>query len=282
MTLMQEITQRLSQATTQGHLQPLQFDAHFVAVSDVDFQICLLPSFPSRAAKTSPATTTPVNNPFLPPDPQLTVGKIGSSHHLILNKFPVCERHLVIPRIDYFDQRSACQYEDFLVLTLLLAEHGGLGFYNGGPDAGASQPHFHVQWLPEGQGNPSLQPFFETLTPETDQAIQRHRHWGFEHAFIYVNPSVDPHEYARELYHAYQLICQQLHLKADETGYMPAMNMLIQDGWMLIVPRLHDRLENISLNALSFAGVIYVRKAEYVAQIKQQGIMQLFSQVTLR
>ena len=63
---------------------------------------------------------------------------------------------------------------------------------------------------------------------------------------------------------------------------MPAMNMLIQDGWMLIVPRLHDRLENISLNALSFAGVIYVRKAEYVAQIKQQGIMQLFSQVTLR
>ena len=127
-----------------------------------------------------------------------------------------------------------------------------------------------------------MQPFFQALTAEADQAIQRHRHWGFEHAFIYVSPSEDPHEYARELFHAYQLICQQLNLKADENGYMPAMNMLIQDGWMLIVPRLHDRLENISLNALSFAGVIYVRKPEYVDHIKQQGIMQLLSQVTLR
>ena len=32
-------------------------------------------------------------NPFLKPDPELTVGPIGTEHVAILNKFPLCDRH---------------------------------------------------------------------------------------------------------------------------------------------------------------------------------------------
>lgn len=277
-SLMLAITERKKAAIQSGHLQPLQFDMHHVPVNEFSYQVCLLPSFPAaRKSSTYSANTV---NPFLPPDPALTVGRLGDYHHLILNKYPVCETHLVLARVDFIDQRCAIQYEDFLAVALLLVECGGLGFFNGGPDAGASQAHFHLQWLPSVEGNPSIQPLTEELDRSLDHQLQRHELWDFEHAFIYLHPSENPHDYARELFVAYQAVCQQLQLIADEHGFMPAMNVLVQDGWLLIIPRRHDELEHISLNALSFAGVIYVRRLEYVQHIKNQGVLRLFAEVT--
>src|SRR5690606_3738898 len=40
-------------------------------------------------------------NPFLKPDPELTVGPLGDSHVAILNKFPLCDRHLVLARREF-------------------------------------------------------------------------------------------------------------------------------------------------------------------------------------
>lgn len=284
MCLMQSIDQRMEQALASGDLQPILFHSQSVQVKELGFEICWVPalSVKNRSKPNGfPGGQRDLStNPFLPPDPILTVGKLGDYHHAVLNKFPVCERHLVIPRLEYADQRSPLQYEDFLALSLIMAEHGGLGFYNGGPQAGASQHHLHVQWLPDHPANASLLPFIQGLDSDLEQQIQQQHRWGFDHAFVYVTPSTEAHEYARSLFQAYQLVCQTMRLAPGDQGLMPPMNILMQDGWLLVVPRSQERFGGIALNALSFAGRIYVREPEQVEELKQVGVMQVLAAVT--
>lgn len=283
-SFMQSINQCMQHALQAGALQPIQFHAEAVQTHDVDFQVCWVPALSMKASALPPGFPggphEPDFNPFLPPDPTLTIGKLGDYHHAILNKFPVCERHLVIPRVEYADQRTPLQYEDFLALTLLLTEYGGLGFFNGGPKAGASQHHLHVQWLPDAPNNASVLPFIRDLDPDLEGQTQQHRHWDFPHAFVYIEPSTDPYEYARDLYQCYQQVCQQLQLQVCNQGFMPPLNLLIQEGWLLIVPRSQNHINNISLNALSFAGVIYVRELEHIQYVKDKGVLQVLAAVT--
>lgn len=283
-SFMQSMNACIAHALKKGVLKPIEFHTEAVPIHDVSFQICWVPALSAKANGTPkgfPGGAHDANfNPFLPPDPTLTVGRLGDYHHAVLNKFPVCAQHLVIPRVDYADQRSRLQYEDFLALSLLLTEYGGLGFFNGGPEAGASQHHLHVQWLPDAPTNASLMPFVKDLDPELEDQIQQLRHWPFPHAFIYIEPSSDPYEYARDLYQGYQRICQQMQLQQCAQGFMPPLNLLIQQGWLLIVPRSQNHINDISLNALSFAGVIYVREKEHIDFVKKQGVVHVLAAVS--
>ena len=278
------IDQRMQHALASGDLQPIEFQAHQVSAKDMLFHVCWVPAL-SVKDKSKPAgfpggPRDPNFNPFLPPAPQLTVGKLGDYHHAVLNKFPGCAHHLVLPRIEFAEQRSVLQYEDFLAWAWLLTELQGLGFYNGGEEAGASQRHLHVQWIPPAVDNASLLPFVQVLDADQDLVIQSHPCWEFRHAFIYVGLSEDAHEYARNLYQAYQLGCQKLGLQCDDQGLMPPMNILVQDGWLLIVPRVYEQIHDIPLNALSFAGMIYVREQEHIDLVKTKGVLPLLAAVT--
>lgn len=282
-SFMQSMNQCMNYALQVGALQPIQFHVEAVQTHDADFQVCWIPALSAKANGLPTGFPggphNPDVNPFLPPDPTLTIGRLGDYHHAVLNKFPVCNHHLVIPRVEYADQRSPLQYEDFLALSLLLTEYGGLGFFNGGPQAGASQHHLHVQWLPEDSAHASLLPFVRDLDPDLEYELQHHKHWKFSHAFMYVGLSTDPHEYARELYHCYQLLCQQLSLRVDAEGFITPFNLLIHQGWLLVVPRSQNQINNISLNALSFAGVIYVREKEHIQFVKDTGVLQVLQAV---
>lgn len=103
------------------------------------------------ARKPRPASerASKVRNPFLPPEPELTVGALGTRHLVVLNKYPVFSDHVLIVTRDFEPQTAPLSGDDFRAWHALLAE-GGLGFYNGGEIAGASQPHRHLQWIPDG------------------------------------------------------------------------------------------------------------------------------------
>ena len=76
-------------------------------------------------------------NPFLPPEPELTLGAISQTHTAVLNKFNVLEQHLLIVTRDFEHQETLLSEADFHALWLALGEIDGLGFYNGGAEAGA-------------------------------------------------------------------------------------------------------------------------------------------------
>jgi ATP adenylyltransferase len=47
--------------------------------------------------------------------------------------------------------------------------------------------------------------------------------------------------------------------------------MLAGQGWMLVVPRSMELVDGISVNALSYAGCIYVRTPEQIDVVRQIG-----------
>ena len=170
-TWIEAIDARSAAALATGALQPVAAEQTEMEDAGMRFIVRWVSSLAVKdAAKaaTAPATpapkaATPVAipggprdpnfNPFLKPDPELTVGPIGTEHVAILNKFPLCDRHLVLARRAFEEQLLPLAHSDFAALAEIMVEASGIGLYNGGTAAGASQRHKHVQWMPDTDGN---------------------------------------------------------------------------------------------------------------------------------
>ncbi|MFC3333554.1 hypothetical protein ACFOEM_14280 [Paenalcaligenes hominis] len=118
-------------------------------------------------------------------------------------------------------------------------------------------------------------PFVKELDPRARIPGPKQRHWPFPHAFTYIEPSSDPYEYARDLYQGYQRICQQMQLQQCAQGFMPPLNY-DPKGWLLIVPRSQNHINDISLNALSCRSH-YVREKEHIDFVKKAGVTQVLA-----
>src|SRR5204863_1948711 len=84
-------------------------------------------------------------DPFMQPEAELFVADIPPAHYALLNKYNVLDRHLLVVTRAYVDQDEALERADCEALAACMGEEAVLGFYNGGRDAGASQPHKHLQ-----------------------------------------------------------------------------------------------------------------------------------------
>src|SRR5690606_7673588 len=143
---------------------------------------------------------------------------------------------------------------DFLALATRLSAEGGLGFYTGGAAAGASQRHKHVQWIPAAPGNASLRMLAAALPPDAASgAVVRHPALDrLAHGFVRVDAGLgaDAPASARAMALAFAQACAALDLHPDADGLLPPCNMLVGDGWMLLVPRSQEHFQGVSLNAL--------------------------------
>ncbi|MFT0531710.1 phosphorylase [Castellaniella hirudinis] len=296
---MDTVRARSDQAIASGDLQPIVAEQTILHDRDLPFVVRWVAALAAKdAAQPSaqqspdapgPAATVlpggprdPDFNPFLHPDPALTVGPVGADHVAILNKFPVCLHHLVLARRHFAEQLSPLELTDFHALALLLSGQGGLGFYNGGAAAGASQRHKHVQWIPAAPENASLQALTRGLPAVSGQgAILRHPLLAsLAHCLIRVDagPGAHPEDSAASLLTAFGQGCADLGLRPDAQGLLPPFNLLAGDGWMLMVPRSQEHFLGISLNALSFGGTIYVRDPAQMDAIRRAGPLNaLFS-----
>lgn len=210
-----------------------------------------------------------VSNPFLPPEPALTLARIGPQHLCLLNKFPVIARHLLIVTRDFAEQSAPLDTADHAALGCVLDTVGGLGFYNGGTQAGASQRHKHLQWIPDSPLGARLEGLLAGLRGHHHPAGQACFHPGlhFRHVFIRQQAALPP---AERLRHAMQQACQALQLDAAASP-MPAYNLLANREWLLLVPRSREDFEGISVNALGFATSLFVRHPGELSRIREIG-----------
>ena len=274
---MQAVDRRSADARAGGALQPIVAEQTEISDQGLPFTVRWLSSL---AEKNTVQATMPGGprdpdfNPFLSPEPVLTVGPVGDHHLAILNKFPVCDRHLVLARRQFEEQRLPLDLHDFKALATIMSESGGLGFYNGGQEAGASQRHKHVQWIPSTPGNPGLHYLTQDLPQTRDPlATAVHPKLSARHVFVpaLCEAVADVGESAASMHAAFGLACRSLDLKPDESGLLPACNMLVQDGWLLLVPRSREHAYEVSVNALSYGGSLYVRHPEQVEPIRSVG-----------
>lgn len=283
--LAEALAARVRAALASGALQPIETVESPLEDAGVRFVVRSVSSLvhKPRAGAGSAA------NPFLPPEPDLTVGALSATHVAVLNKFPVVERHLLVVTREFVDQETLLDRADFAVLAACLRGVDGLAFYNGGREAGASQPHKHLQLVPlpigDGPWDVPMEALFDTWVAAGP--VARLPRLPFANAFAPLDESAfaktDAAEGLLERYQGMLAVCS-LGANRDEAANEPQRqagpyNLLMTRRWMLLVPRSRERFGTISVNALGFAGSLFVRDDAELRALREAGPMRLLQAV---
>ena len=216
------------------------------------------------------------------------VADASPTHVCLLNKFNVVERHLLIVTRAFEDQETPLTQLDFEALWTCLAEAEGLGFYNSGAVAGASQPHKHLQLvpLPLDPSGVSL-----PIAPLVDAAgiggdVVRLDALPFAHAIAALDARHAPPSPQRGgrpgSFDLYRRLLQAIGVTWPAAGerFSKPYNLLITRRWMLAVPRTRECFESISCNSLAFAGAWLVRDRQQLETLKRAGPLAALRRVT--
>ena len=69
-------------------------------------------------------------------------------------------------------------------------------------------------------------------------------------------------------------------LRSDgETRQLTPYNLLATQAWMLLVPRSRECVEGLSVNALGFAGSLFVRSEAQLRLVEARGPLEILRQV---
>ena len=222
-------------------------------------------------------------NPFLPFEQNLFVGDISKTHVAILNKFNVVDYHLLIITRKFESQNSLLTFEDFFALWSVLTEIEGLGFYNGGSLAGASQTHKHLQLVPypisKQVDTIPINNFI--LKHNKNEAIINIKELPFQHAIAFFD-DIKKHsisELAQTALESYHQLYQKVNLKTKKDQPSQDYNLLVTREWMMLVPRSQDGFDSISVNSLGFAGALLVKNETDLAKLEKYQPLEILEQV---
>jgi ATP adenylyltransferase len=269
-------------------LQPIPTDFEHLEDGGIRFLVRILRHLARKpraeAPAPSPAAARP--NPFLPYDPAMYVADASPTHVCLLNKFNVVERHLLIVTRAFEDQETPLTPQDFEALGTCLTEGEGLGFYNSGAVAGASQPHKHLQLVPlpldpDGASLP-IAPLVDATRIAGD--VVRLDALPFAHAIAALDADMaaSPQRAAALTVDVYRRLLQAIGVSWPVAGerFSKPYNLLITRRWMLAVPRTRECFESISCNSLAFAGAWLVRDREQLELLKRFGPRAALRRVT--
>ena len=243
---------RSEEALNNGALRPLSTDIEtWHGEGDSDFEIRHLVGAPPRHLRTA----GPKPNPFLPWDERLEITGIGDQHVLILNKYPVQLGHMLLISRSWQPQVGWLSLEDWTAVCRVNQESTGLWFFNSGPQAGASQPHRHLQLLPRKAGARLCprEPWFQQHLLDGSGTVPGNTLQNS----VRIQPL--PATWSgTTLSAAYLELCERSGLGSPQRVDQPLhpYNLLISQGWIALVKRARDEVHGYSVNALGFAGYL--------------------------
>ncbi|MGV2827662.1 ATP adenylyltransferase family protein [Myxosarcina sp. GI1(2024)] len=263
-SLWKKVKQQTQYARECGALQSIETKYQLIEQDGITFVVHTLTNLihkdiAKQQQKQHESTTGKRFDPFLPYEEDLFVSDISPSHFCLLNKFNVVDHHLLIVTHAYEEQTNLLNLSDFEALYACMQEIDGLGFYNGGKIAGASQSHKHLQLLPL----PIVRDL-EGLPIETAIAAANFQdylttipHFAFRHAIAALNRDYTP----QVMLDYYYVLLEKVGLRVDKnTSQQPgAYNLLVTNNWMLVVPRSQEAYRGIAINSLGFAGSLFVK-----------------------
>lgn len=250
-------------AQASGALMPIDTESRIVDDAGLPFMVKWVSSLAAKPRASKPGRRQ-THNPFAIPEPELTFGDIAPRHRLLLNKFPVMPRHLLIVTRDYEAQEQALNADDFAAMAPLIALNDGLGFYNGGAIAGASQAHKHLQWIPQRP------PLAQRLPDYLNRFAAR---FAFRHALGAI-PAACWHDAAagQQLEALYRTLLRNAGVECEANVPAP-YNLLLTREWMWLVPRRAEHWRGMSINALGFSGSLFVKHQEGLGELVAAGPM---------
>lgn len=293
------VERQTSHALACGALHPVETAQTYIDDGGVRFAVRVAANLARKEAVRLTPQTQPPRDPFLPYEPDLFVADLSPTHVALLNKFNVIDQHLLIVTRRYEPQEALLDAADFGALVEAMRAIDGLGFYNGGTAAGASQPHKHLQMvpLPLGDGGPATPDHGVNGTPIESllggaQAVHGARPIAivpalrFRHAFARVDlgpGSGTASEAARVALDCYRALLDAVDVPSIDVGGVAHQgapyNLLVTRRWMLVVPRSAECAEGMSVNALGFAGSFFVRDAAQLQTLARLGPMTALERV---
>jgi ATP adenylyltransferase len=285
------LLERTRRAIACGALRSIETEQRCIEEAGVRFLVRSVSSLRRKSKeKRKKRRTGKPFNPFLPPEPELTVGALSATHTAVLNKFNVLEQHLLIVTRHFEHQETLLTRADFEALWCSLREIDGLGFYNGGAAAGASQTHKHLQLVPlpltpDGPPLP-MEPLLHTSGVPGE--IVRIPQLPFRHRFCRLPEGLwrNPGEAAALSQRLYRAMLQQCAIagvrQAGTMRQSAPYNLLLRRGWMLLVPRAREHFGNISVNGLGYAGSLFVRDTAELQLVTEAGPMGVLAGVSLQ
>ncbi|HWR97560.1 MAG TPA: hypothetical protein VN317_03990 [Candidatus Methanoperedens sp.] len=294
-TLAAAVSATTTRALASGALLPIPTDSTFLEEGGVRFFVRVLANLARKdeerwRRERQAAAGTPVN-PFLPYERALFVADVSEAHVALLNKFNVVERHLLIVTREFEDQRSLLTPADVAALWRCLAEYPGLGFYNGGAEAGASQLHKHLQLVPlplAPAGPPvPIEPLIARAPPRGAGAVATLPGFDFQHAFARLDRgSESAGADARTVWETYRTLLAHVGLRAPSDA-APAERqsgpycLLVTRDWMLLVPRSREHFGAVSINSLGYAGALLVRNEAELRALREAGPLAALRETAL-
>lgn len=280
-TLADQAALQTRRALAAGALGPIDTEATLVEDAGLPFVVRVIANLRRKRA----ATAGPEGDPFAPPyEPDLFVGDLSPTHVVLLNKFPVLARHLLLVTREYESQEAVLTRADCEALLLALSEIDGLAFHNGGEIAGASQPHKHLQLvpLPLAEVGPPL-PFASALEQiRLEGDLGRSPAWPFPHAAARMEPAWlrAPASGAEALVERYRQMLDAIGRLPDEDGRTGPYNLLATREWLWLVPRTREHAGGISVNALGFAGALLAPDVARRDALVRTRPMQILTEVS--
>jgi len=284
-TLWPTLLERTAHARNRRAILSIPTTPEVIEQSGVAFQVRVITALAMKALTTAAKSN---NDPFLPYDPDLFVAEVSPTHVALLSKFNVVDHHLLIVTRAFEPQEMLLTREDCAALLICLSEIDGLGFYNAGSAAGASQRHKHLQLIPlPALTEPRLpiEPLLRSVKMAGATGIVPGL--PFLHAYTPVEPDwIDPRgDSASSLLASYHSLLRAVGLSVEATVGSPAptapYNLLVTRQWLLLVPRSEEYFEGISINALGFAGALLVKDTAQLAMLRKQGPMSALQRVAL-
>ncbi|MDR5857567.1 DUF4922 domain-containing protein [Caballeronia sp. LZ062] len=283
----QAVVEQTGRALACGALRPFDTVQHVIEDAGVSFLVRQAANLARKdeaaklAAKSATDAASAWRDPFSPCEDVLRVGDIGERHFLLLNKFNVLPYHLLIVTAQFEPQESLLDTDDFAALFACVSEFDGLGFYNGGAIAGSSQPHKHMQMvrLPLDGCAAPIEPLIEAARGD---AIFRVPQLAFGHAAAWLGDAsgITPQAAQR----TYRAMLDAIGVEpldvAGATHQSAPYNLLVTRRWMLAVPRSVPEVEGIAINALGFAGSLFVRDDAQRSIVETLGPMTLLARAS--
>ncbi|EHA1079738.1 phosphorylase [Photobacterium damselae] len=251
----EQAEQVIEQAKVNGSLYPIATEAVAIEQNGITY-LGHIVAKNSAQRKFTPKPTADFN-PFLPYEQDMFVAEAGEEHVCLLNKFPVITPHLLICSKQFISQESPLELEDFAAWLRGFESDNVLGFYNGGPVAGASQAHRHMQLV---QSEVPL------------EALILSERLPFEHRlYRYHRPS------SEKLYISYLAAMREMKLFGSEenNNKCKPYNILLTRHWMLVIPRSRNCIEDIFANGMNYSGRFLVKNAEQLEWLKTHGLLNL-------
>jgi sulfate adenylyltransferase (ADP) / ATP adenylyltransferase len=289
------VLERTESALKTGALQSIPTECTWVEESGIQFMVRVLANLErkDRAQKNrerqnsvprsqSSSPKSPEFNPFLPYEEALYVADVSPTHGALLNKYNVVDHHLLLITRAFESQDSWLTRADFEALAVGLAAIDGLGFYNGGKVAGASQRHKHLQLIPLPLAPAAFRLPMEPLLAAATvvDGVGRSPQLPFVHAI-----APFPHDLFHAPEQAAQIALERYYALVAAIGLdstapeARGYNLLATREWMLLVRRSQESFDQIAINALGFAGSFFVRNAAELQRLKHHGPLCVLKQV---